>query len=651
MNHTRKSPLLLLTLAVTTLPMMLITDTRAVMTAPVSAVAWTFYQHDSADQLRDTWQHTRESGFMPVDIEAAGDSQQHLSIWEHNRYGDGWVSWHGLTEQEFTANVTHYKDRGYLIADQDLSVHGSSISYSLLMRENVTGDPWTAYTAIDAQQLQEALHRHKEDLQPVAIDAMQYGDQSLYSILFSRRTVPVDWRFENALSHDDYLQRSKENKADDYQPVDVTCYLQGDQLTYAAIWQRRTNAWAAYHGMDATELRNRIRQLADQGLRLTRVTTCPTQAGQAAAYAGIWAVNDNRFYWPARETAQRLLDDYESAADIPGVSAAIVHNGQVLFRGGAGLADQQHGIAAHSGSIYRLASISKAIVGTLAFQLAQQQKISLDTPTREVLSQLSPGHRHTLRQLLKNTGCVKSYEDDGYDDNKTHTQYHSATDALDYHLAGALASDEWIIEDCTPGQHHYSTHGYTHATAVLEAATGKTFDTLVKEYISDPLHLNSLQAEVRSTPAFKQERAELTYQGHRTSADQFQNVSWKAGGSGMEASALDLALFGDAVLRDRYFDRNVREAMWSGGDNDSELHGWTRIKDRGEIEKGGVNQGTDVHIRLDPATGISVVAMTNTVMPATRTLVLTEKLMDLAKKQLQSTAQNPLTIDTSAVDQ
>ncbi|MEM7259723.1 MAG: hypothetical protein AAF404_20305, partial [Pseudomonadota bacterium] len=333
MNPTRKFFTLLLSTVVSTLTPGAITTAQALPVDQALPVAWSFYQHHSSDELRNGWQQARDSGLMPVDIEVAPHTQQHLSIWEENIYGEGWVSWYGLSEQEFTANATRYKARGYLIADQDLSTHGDDISYALVMRENATGIPWKSYTAIDATRLHEVIEQHSDELQPVAIDALEHAGNTLFSVVLAGSTNADQWRFENRLSHDAYAQRLTQHKADGFQPADTVCYLHNGQLHYAAIWQRpfrHSNKRAAYYGMTATDMRNQVRQLADQGLRLSRVSACPAVDGQPATYAGIWSANDKRFHWPAGQTARQLLSDYASVDEIPGVSAAIVHNGRVL---------------------------------------------------------------------------------------------------------------------------------------------------------------------------------------------------------------------------------------------------------------------------------------------------------------------------------
>ncbi len=117
----------------------------------------------------------------------------------------------------------------------------------------------------------------------------------------------------------------------------------------------------------------------------------------------------------------------------------------------------------------------------------------------------------------------------------------------------------------------------------------------------------------------------------KVSNGSFENVSWKAGGSGIESSALDLALFGDGVQRNRYFPQATRNTMWSGGTSNGQANGWTINPGATRVTKGGDNQGSDSNIRIDVANGITVVALTNTNPPSTKTSALTQQLLAIAQ--------------------
>src|SRR6185295_4478588 len=150
-------------------------------------------------------------------------------------------------------------------------------------------------------------------------------------------------------------------------------------------------------------------------------------------------------------------------------------------------ADKNNDIAAHSGTIYRLASVAKAVTGTLAYDLEHAKIIDLDTRTDTIVPGLGTQHTHTVRQLLQNSGCVEHYTSDQFDDNETKILYPTEQAALNGHMGGAIKTNGWIIAGCAPGTLNYSTHGFTIAAAALEIRAKSTFASLIQTRIADPL--------------------------------------------------------------------------------------------------------------------------------------------------------------------
>ena len=297
----------------------------------------------------------------------------------------------------------------------------------------------------------------------------------------------------------------------------------------------------------------------------------------------------------------------------------VICNGKVVFRAGSGFADKEKNIKAHSGSIYRTASIAKGITGVLGYDLQDAGLIDLDDQTASIVPGLASQHDHTVLQLLQNTGCFGSYSDVPGDENADQTQYASAQDVLTDKQDGVLASNDAIIDGCTPGNGYtYSTHGYTAAAAAYEVATGKTFDVVLKERISDVLGLSTLRAESRLDPDSSGELVKL-YKKARggyapVTESEFENNSWKWGGGGMQSSPLDLAKLGDALLSNKLFPEALRDEMWSGTTaNSSYGAGWdlSSSTNPSQVRKRGRQQAALAHIRMDTNERITVVAMTN----------------------------------------
>jgi len=598
---------------------------------PVS-VAWRFGYGLSDAAYHSTWEKNKDDGYLPIQVEMDDGGDIYSGVWQKNTDGRGWASWRRLTSDQFHDRWDEYREKGYRPIDQGSEVIGGDLLYSLIMVENKEGLDWVSNRNLTSAQFADNFTEHKGKYKPIDIDAIEVGGTMFYSIIWLENRSKQGWVELRDMTPAVYGQKVDEYANKGYRVADIECYERDNKLTYAAIWEvnQPGRSWVALRQMSSQSLKNNWHKYADQGMRIIDIEVCPALNGGGNQYAAVWRENEERFDWTGRRLAEQALATYAGAADIPGVGAAIIRNGQVIFRGGAGMADLDNGIAAHSGTIYRLASVAKAITGTLGYDLEQAGIIDLDDRTDTIVPGLGTRHTHTVRQLLQNSGCVKHYVGD---DSDTQLLYPSAQAALNLHLGGAIKTNSWIISGCTPPTWNYSTHGFTIAAAAFEIQAKATFASLIQTRIADPLGLDTLRAESRTSPDASGERATI-YEGDgvtKASNGHFENVSWKAGGSGLESSALDLALFGDGVLRNRYFPKATRDKMWSGGTSNGQANGWSINSGKTVVTKGGDNQGSDSHIRIDVVNGITVVALTNTNPPSVETSTLTQQLLAIAQ--------------------
>jgi CubicO group peptidase (beta-lactamase class C family) len=600
---------------------------------PVS-IAWKFGYGLSDSTYHAVWEDYKDQGYLPIQIEMDNGGDDYSGVWQKNTDGRGWASWRRLTSSQFHDKWDEYRQKGYRPIDQSSEVIGGTLLYSLIMVENKEGLDWISNRNLTSEQFSANFAQNKGKYKPIDIDAIEVGGTMFYSIIWLENKADTGWVELRDMTPDVYGEKFAEYQAKGYRVADIECYERDNKLTYAAIWEinQAGRGWAAFRQMSSQGLKNNWHKYADQGMRIIDIEICPALSGGGNQYAAVWRENDDRFDWDGRQQAEQAVANYAAAADIPGVGAAIIRNGQVIFRGGAGFADTGNGITAHAGTIYRLASVAKAVTGTLAYDLEQAGIIDLDDRTDTIVPGLGTQHDHTVRQLLQNSGCVEHYTSDQFDDSGTQVFYPSQQTAVNLHMGGAIKTNSWIISGCTPGTWNYSTHGYSIAATALEIRAKATFASLIQTRIADPLGLDTLRAEARTSPDSSGERAAIYGSDGVTkvSSTQFENVSWKAGGSGIESSALDLALFGDGVLRNRYFPQATRNTMWSGGTSNGQANGWTINSGATRVTKGGDNQGSDSHIRIDVANGITVVALTNTNPPSTETSALTQQLLDIA---------------------
>src|SRR5271155_545111 len=77
------------------------------------------------------------------------------------------------------------------------------------------------------------------------------------------------------------------------------------------------------------------------------------------------------------------VSDFMAATSVPGVSVAVVLNGQPAWSAGFGMADLENFAPATSSTLFRLASVSKPITATAILQLSERGKLDLDAPIQK----------------------------------------------------------------------------------------------------------------------------------------------------------------------------------------------------------------------------------------------------------------------------
>jgi CubicO group peptidase (beta-lactamase class C family) len=95
----------------------------------------------------------------------------------------------------------------------------------------------------------------------------------------------------------------------------------------------------------------------------------------------------------------KYLEPLRIQAGIPGLSAAIASNGQIIWENGFGFADVEAGIAAAPHTPYSIASITKTATSTLLMQCVEQSRLHLDTAMRSFTSTV-PDANATVRHVL-----------------------------------------------------------------------------------------------------------------------------------------------------------------------------------------------------------------------------------------------------------
>jgi CubicO group peptidase (beta-lactamase class C family) len=177
-----------------------------------------------------------------------------------------------------------------------------------------------------------------------------------------------------------------------------------------------------------------------------------------------------------------------AALHVPGVSVAVIHNGQLEWARGFGVT-KSGGPPVTPDTLFEAASISKPVTALAVLQLVQAGRLGLDTDVNQYLKTWRiPSNRFTarakvtLRELLSHTGGMSVDGFVGYD---VGTPLPTIVQTLD----GLPPSNNLPVRvEVTPDTaFRYSGGGYTVIRQLLEDVTGKPFAELMQESVLKPL--------------------------------------------------------------------------------------------------------------------------------------------------------------------
>ena len=190
---------------------------------------------------------------------------------------------------------------------------------------------------------------------------------------------------------------------------------------------------------------------------------------------------------------QAIADDHELA----GMSVVTRCGSDISLEAHVGMRDIERELPVHSETIFRMASISKAVVALGVAKLVEAGTLAYDAPLASYLDAppVHPGHPDvplTVQHLLTHTSGIR--DGDGYGDFLS-ASYASIPDvpALDEVLAEGGAyhtANMWGTSE--PGAwFQYANLNYGVLATVMEAATGMRFDLLMDELIFAPFGLDA----------------------------------------------------------------------------------------------------------------------------------------------------------------
>jgi CubicO group peptidase (beta-lactamase class C family) len=241
---------------------------------------------------------------------------------------------------------------------------------------------------------------------------------------------------------------------------------------------------------------------------------------------------------------ETYLESLRVQAGIPGMSAAIVQEGQIVWERGFGFQNQEARIRATPDTPYPIGDLSQTIGSVLLLQCAEQRLLQIDDPVRQYgLALPEPGA--TLRQVLSHTSAGTPGESFQYDPAR-------------------FAQLTPVVESCIPQPYRKSV-----AVSVLERLAMKDSvpgrDLMNPTILAEPLFATEVLDRYRrvlervAIPYKVDKRGRLT---RNEPAPEGINTA-----TGLVSTVRDLARFDAALDEALLLREDTRTVAWSNATN------------------------------------------------------------------------------------
>lgn len=202
----------------------------------------------------------------------------------------------------------------------------------------------------------------------------------------------------------------------------------------------------------------------------------------------IQVTNEPRYY-----TIDQRMQHYQ----VPGMSIALIKNGQLVESTGYGYAQKEKAIKVRDNTLFKVGSISKSVTAILVMKLVEKGILDLDENVNNYLTtwklptnEFTNNSIITLRMLLGHTAGIQNINSKGYPQG---VSIPNLTDQLN----GKGNTPPLTFESIPGTRFKYANPGYLLIEQIIEDATNQSFSTLAKELIFDPLEMTNSSFDLK----------------------------------------------------------------------------------------------------------------------------------------------------------
>lgn len=293
----------------------------------------------------------------------------------------------------------------------------------------------------------------------------------------------------------------------------------------------------------------------------------------------------------------------------------VAEHGKIIYKNGFGNANMEWNIPNTPDTKFMLGSLSKQFTAMLVLQLVDKGLIELNKTISFYLPYYpeNTGSKITVLQLLNHTSGIPDIMNFPDFDEK-YAAKHFTTKEL-------LGNFYNLPLDFEPGtKFNYSNSGYNVLAGIIEEVTGKTYGTVLKEFITEPLNMKNTGYAPSNSVISKLANAYLWAPLDSYIHPAYFDNSISKGSGGIHSTVEDLFKWDQALYSDTLVSVRLRDKMMEPSKNGYGFGFWiykwqnpTTQKQLTFVEHGGANAGflTEILRSVDDKNTIILLSNTN----------------------------------------
>src|SRR5438128_7611863 len=258
----------------------------------------------------------------------------------------------------------------------------------------------------------------------------------------------------------------------------------------------------------------------------------------------------------AQDAITSKVDDYIKAEmqrqHIPGLSLAVLKDGQIILAKGYGFANVEHQVSVKPETIFQSGSMGKQFTATAVMMLVEEGKLSLADPITKYFTDAPESwQKITVRHLLTHTAGATDYPRD-FDFRRDYTQ-----DEL-------LKRAEAIPLAFQPGEKwSYSNLGYVLLGILIHKVSGKFYGDFLHDRVFEPFGMTT--ARIISEADIVPNRAA----GYRLLKGELKNQEWVSPSLNTTAdgalylTVYDMTKWDAALYTEKLIKKSSLAEMWT----------------------------------------------------------------------------------------